>query len=124
MLIQNTSSAASAPRLASDSAPVPVIAPETRAAPKAADKAASEQSVAPPTQAQVQKAVDSINKAMGQINANVEFSIDQETHRTVVKMVESKTGEVLRQYPSEEVLAISRAIDNNMQHGLLIKQKA
>lgn len=122
MLIQNTT--ASAPGFTSDSAPVAVAAPETRSAPRIAVKAVPEQPTAPPTAAQLKSAVDSINKAMRQANANVEFSIDQETQKTVVKVVESKTGEVLRQYPSEEVLAISRAIDNNMQQGLLIKQQA
>ncbi len=125
MLIQNASSAASAPRLTSDSAPTPVVASETKAAPiepqQIAVKAAPD--VAPPTPAQVQTAVDSLNKAMRQINSNVEFSIDQATKQTVIKVVESKTGEVIRQFPSEEILAISRAIDN-MQQGLLIKQKA
>lgn len=123
MLIQNSSSAASAPRLTSDSAPVPVAAPETRSAPAVAVKAAAEPNVAPPTPAQLQNAVDNLNKAMRQVNAGVEFSIDKETKQTVIRVVESKTGEVIRQYPSEEVLSIARAIDN-MQQGLLIKQKA
>lgn len=130
MLVQNTSSTAPAPapKLAGDSIPVAVAAPKTRDIPvdqqHGAAKAVPEQrNVAPPTPAQVQNAVDSINKAMKQVNANVEFSIDEDTRKTIIKVVESETGEVIRQFPSEEILAIARAIDN-MQQGFLVKQEA
>ena len=125
MLIQNIS-AASAFRPTSDSVPVSVAAPRTEAAPvelpQAAHKAAAPQQQNT-TPAQVQEAVDHINKVMSQNNANVEFSIDKDTKQTVIKVVEHNTGVVIRQFPSEEVLAISRAIDR-MQHSLLVNQKA
>lgn len=128
MLIQNSSNAASAPGLASDSAPVPVAAPQTKTAPvdlpQVAAKAAAEPKSAAPTPAQLQGAVDNINRAMRQSNANVEFSIDQDTKRTVVKVVESGTGQVIRQFPSEDILNIAHAIDQMQQRGLLLKQKA
>ena len=128
MLIQNSSNAASAPGLASDSAPVPVAAPQTKTAPvdlaHAAAKAAAEPKSAAPTPAQLQSAVDNINRAMRQSNANLEFSIDQDTKRTVVKVVESGTGQVIRQFPSEDILNIAHAIDQMQQRGLLLKQKA
>lgn len=132
MLIQNASSAVSVSRFTSDSAPVPVAAPRTETAPaelhQAAVNAVAEQQVThlnvpAPTAAQVQSAVDSINKAMLKNSSNLEFSIDHDTKQMVVKVVESRTGDVIRQFPSEEVLAISRAIDH-MQQGFLIKQKA
>ena len=129
MLIQNISSAASAPRFTSDSAPAPVAAPETKAAPVELDRVAetkqfAEQQATPPTACRkLQSAVDSINKAMKQSNSNIEFSIDKDTKQTVIKVVESRTGEVIRQFPSEEILAISRAIGSS-KHGLLLKQQA
>ena len=121
MLIQNTSSAASASRLTSDSAPVAVAAPQAKAAPVELQQVTVH--ATPPTPAQVQNAVDSLNKAMKQINANVEFSIDSDTKQTVIKVVESKTGDVIRQFPSEEILSVAREIDR-VQQGLLLKQKA
>ena len=127
MLIQNTSSAASASRFTSDSAPFSVATPQAKASPaelqQVAIQAAIKQQAAPPTPAQVQNAVDSINKAMKQANANVEFSIDQETKQTVIKVVESKTGDAIRQFPAEEILSVAREIDR-LQQGLLLKQKA
>lgn len=122
MLIQNTGSAASAPRFTSDSAPAPVATPKTQAKPVDLPQAAVKADQ--PTSAQLKEAVDNINNAMRQSNSNVEFSIDKDTRHQVIKVVESKTGEVIRQFPSEEVLAISRAIDKMQQQGLLLNNKA
>lgn len=125
MLIQNVSNTASAPRPTSNSEPTVVAVPKQAELPQVAAKTTPQQQLnsAPPTITQVKNAVDSINKAMKQTNSNLEFSVDKETNKTIIKVVESRTGEVIRQFPSEEVLAISRAIDN-MQQGLLIKQEA
>ncbi|QLQ02359.1 MAG: flagellar protein FlaG [Thiobacillus sp.] len=41
----------------------------------------------------------------------------------MVKMVDTSTGQLIRQFPSEETLAISRGIEQ-FQQGLLLKQKA
>jgi flagellar protein FlaG len=131
MLIQNISSAASASGFTSDSGPVAVAAPRTQAAPvelpqvatkPAAEKQAAQQS-AQPTAAQLKSAVDNINRAMKENNSNVEFSIDKDTKQTVIRVVESQTGQLIRQFPSEEVLAISRMIGET-QHGMLVKQQA
>lgn len=76
-----------------------------------------------PTAEQLKGAVDSINQAMRQSNRGLEFSVDSETKRPIVKMVDMETGEVIRQIPSDETLAISRSIDH-FQQGLLLKQEA
>lgn len=76
-----------------------------------------------PTDSQLQSATDSINKALKQINRNLEFSVDSDTKKVIVKLVDTETGEVVRQFPSEEIIAISHSIDR-IQQGLLLKQKA
>lgn len=131
MLIQsNASGTAVLNRLTSDSAPAPVVATQTQSTqterPQVSASAAEVQKQTQPalTREQVQSAVDSLNKAMRQVNSNVEFSIDAETKHTVIKVVESTTGEIIRQFPSEEVLAITRSIDQMQQRGLLLKQTA
>ena len=68
-------------------------------------------------------AVAAINQAMQQSNQSLQFSVDSNTNRTVVKMVDTSTGELIRQFPSESVLAISRGIEE-FQQGLLLTQKA
>ena len=69
------------------------------------------------------KAVATLNKAMQQSNQNLEFSVDTDTRKVVVKMVDTSTGQLIRQFPTEETLAISRGIEQ-FQQGLLLKQKA
>ena len=72
---------------------------------------------------ELNNAVATLNKAMQQSNQNLEFSVDTDTHKVVVKMVDTSTGQLIRQYPTEETLAISRGIEQ-LQQGLLLKQKA
>ena len=76
-----------------------------------------------PSAAELNNAVATLNQAMQQSNQNLEFSVDTDTHKVVVKMVDTSTGQLIRQYPSEETLAISRGIEQ-FQQGLLLKQKA
>ena len=127
MLIQNTS-ASPTPQPASNSAPVVVAAPHQEVAapapPQTAVKLAAEKVAEEPTAAQLRNAVEHINVAMRQNNSNVEFTIDSDSKRTVIKVVESKTGDVIRQYPTEEVIAIAHAIDKMQQRGLMLKQEA
>jgi flagellar protein FlaG len=49
------------------------------------------------------------------------FSIDEATEKTVVRVTDASTGELIRQIPSEEVLAIARSLDKFQ--GLLLKQE-
>ena len=76
-----------------------------------------------PSAAELKNAVETLNKAMQQSNQNLEFSVDTDTKKVVVRMVDTSTGQLIRQFPSEETLAISRGIEQ-FQQGLLLKQKA
>ena len=75
-----------------------------------------------PSSAQVAQAIQHINKALQEQSRNLEFSIDADSQRTIVKVVDQKTGEVLRQIPTEEALEIAKALDQ--ASGLLIRQQA
>ncbi|MGE5492344.1 MAG: flagellar protein FlaG [Actinomycetota bacterium] len=90
----------------------------SRAAPKAAETAANGK----PTRESTQELVKDLNKALRTINTNLEFSQDEETGWTVVKLVDRETKETLRQFPSEEALAIAHALDKFK--GGLIQQSA
>ncbi|KVW96184.1 hypothetical protein ABW22_08535 [Thiobacillus denitrificans] len=67
-------------------------------------------------------AAQSANAYMQSVSSNLQFSLDQDTGHTVVRMIDTETEEVLRQFPSEEMLAISRSIDR--MQGLLINREA
>jgi flagellar protein FlaG len=77
----------------------------------------------PVSAAEAKGAVAAINQAMQHANLDVAFSVDTDTHRTVIRMTDTSTGELIRQFPSESVLAIAHGIDQ-FQQGLLLKQKA
>ena len=68
------------------------------------------------------EAVSKINKSLKISGQGVEFSIDEDSKRVVVKVVDQETREVLRQMPSAEALAIAKALDQ--AQGMLIKQEA
>lgn len=76
-----------------------------------------------PSTEKLQKAVEHINQSFKQRETAVQFTIDRETKRNVVKMVDSNTGEVIRQIPSEVTLAISKAIDEQLKKGVLLNQE-
>ena len=76
-----------------------------------------------PSNEQVRDAVKEMNRAMQQSNRALEFSVDEASDRLVVKLKDGETGEVIRQFPSDETLAISRYIAD-VQQGLLLSQKA
>lgn len=75
-----------------------------------------------PTRAQLDTAVKDVNEFIQPINNALEFSVDDDTGQTVVKVIDKGTQEVIRQFPSEEMLAIARAI--GQMKGLLVQQKA
>lgn len=76
-----------------------------------------------PSAEQMKQAVDEVRTAVNAMAQNLQFSIDKETGKTIVKVVDASTEEVIRQIPPEEILVIAKAIDG-MQQGLLIRQKA
>lgn len=77
----------------------------------------------PPSPEELKNALAVINRTVQQSNRNLEFSVDSGTDRTVVRMIDTSTGELIRQFPSEAALAISRDIEH-FQQGLLLKQDA
>jgi flagellar protein FlaG len=68
------------------------------------------------------KAVDRLNDTMRAKAQGLEFMIDTDSKRLVVKVVDQQTKEVIRQVPSQEVLEIAKALDR--AQGLLIRQQA
>jgi flagellar protein FlaG len=72
--------------------------------------------------AELKQRVDELNAAMKVHASSIEFSIDDDSGRTIVKVVDTDTDTVLRQYPSKELLAISKQIDKFQ--GMFVKTQA
>ena len=75
---------------------------------------------------ELQQAVAQLNQHVQQIQRDLLFSVDDSSGRTVVRVVNSETEEVVRQMPSEEVLRISRNIQDQLDDvsGLIFKTSA
>ena len=71
---------------------------------------------------QLEAAVKAVAQFAKPMAGNLEFSLDDETGKTVVKVVDATTNELIRQIPSEEMLEIARALDR--LQGILVRQKA
>jgi flagellar protein FlaG len=61
-------------------------------------------------------------KAVEEAGAKLEFSIDQDSGKTIVKVMDSATNEVIRQIPSEELVTLAKNMTK--MEGMLISQKA
>ncbi len=56
----------------------------------------------------ISSAVDNLNQYVQTIRRELEFSIDENSGRTVIKVLDAETKEVIRQIPPEEVVSLSR----------------
>ena len=70
----------------------------------------------------VEAAAKSVREFVQPINSNLEFSVNDDTGQLVVKIIDRTTKEVIRQMPSEEMLALAKALDSIK--GLFVKQTA
>jgi flagellar protein FlaG len=104
-------------------------ATETSPARPAAPRTATENSTVAPQQAskepsreQLDKAVSALNQSSQMKTQGLEFSIDEDSQRTVVKVIDQETKEVLRQIPTKEALELAKTFDS--AKGSLISQSA
>jgi len=72
-------------------------------------------------QKELQRAVDELQRKVQLSVSNLHFSIDTETGRTVVKVTDGATKEVIRQIPPEEILKLDKTLDR--MWGLLLNKK-
>ena len=56
------------------------------------------------------KAVEDVNQFVNSQGRTLNFSVDEESGKPVVKVIDFETKEVIRQIPSEEVLTMAKAI--------------
>ena len=105
------------------------VSADTPAARPAAPRTATENDTFAPQQASKEPSREQLNKAVSELNQSsqmktqgIEFSIDEDSQRTVVKVVDQETKEVLRQIPTKEALELAKSFDS--AKGSLISQSA
>ncbi|MDZ5632685.1 flagellar protein FlaG [Janthinobacterium sp. GMG1] len=120
----DTIAAASAARLDKS-----YVSADTSPARPAAPRNATENATVAPQQASKEPSREQLDKAVSELNQSsqmktqgLEFSIDEDSQRTVVKVIDQETKEVLRQIPTKEALELSKTFDS--AKGSLISQSA
>ena len=88
--------------------------PVSTVRPKVDNKTASDE--------QITQAVQNIQGAVENLAHNLRFSIDEDTGKTIIKVVDTHTDEVIRQFPTEQAIEIARTLDK--VQGLLFNDKA
>jgi flagellar protein FlaG len=74
------------------------------------------------TPTQVAEAVREINTSLQSRSVGLQFELDEDTDKMIVKVVDRTSGEVIRQIPSEEVVRIAKVLGK--APGLLVSQEA
>jgi flagellar protein FlaG len=111
---------ASPPQPAAERAATPARAATASAAPIKMD--APKQAAGAPGKEELAQALKSINTVLQDRSPGLEFSVDLDSDRSVVKVVDKDTHEVIRQMPSREAIDIARALDK--LHSLMAKATA
>lgn len=118
--IANT--AASALRIAEGRQPIPILQNIPSSSAPVQTTNAVQQVTNSPSLDQVKQAVDSINHSMQSLTQGLEFSVDEESERVIVKVIDPQTKELIRQIPTDETLAIAKSLDQVL--GKLIREVA
>ncbi len=55
---------------------------------------------------QLEKVAEQLQQFMGEMNRGLEFIVDKDSGRDVIKVIDKNSGDLVKQYPSEEVLSL------------------
>jgi flagellar protein FlaG len=58
------------------------------------------------TPQQLEKVAQQLQDFVGEMNRGLEFSVDKDSGRDVIKVIDKSSGDLVKQYPSEEVLTL------------------
>ncbi len=59
----------------------------------------------------IERALEQIKAFLSESKRQLDFERDESTGRTVIKVIDPASGEVIRQFPPEEILKIAAIID-------------
>jgi len=69
---------------------------------------------------QLEQMAQQLQDFMGEMNRSLQFKVDEDSGRDVIKVLDKDSGEVIKQYPSEEVLSLVSKLSESA--GILIDQ--
>jgi flagellar protein FlaG len=70
---------------------------------------------------QERSAVEEINRKLAEKASELTIEFDDNLNRVIYRLIDTQTREVVRQIPSEEVLAIARALTADESTGVLLR---
>ena len=70
---------------------------------------------------ELKHATEELQRRIQAVSPELQFSVDQDSGRTIIKVTDKATNEVIRQIPSEEVLKLNKELDR--LQGLLLNHK-
>jgi len=62
----------------------------------------------------LQAIVSDLNHVMGMTNTKLSFSVDRASNKTIIRVVDSETQELIRQIPSEDAVNVAQHINGLM----------
>jgi len=83
------------------------------------------QSQKPPlASGQIAAEIREINEALQNIERSIRFRVSENSQEPIIRVVNSDTGELIREIPSEALQRISSALKGNLEAGLIVKVEA
>ena len=73
-----------------------------------------------PSASQLKQSLEDINTALASFSISVQFQVDPDYKGLIVRIVDQDSGKLIRQMPTEDVVRMSKAMDN--LKGLLFSQ--
>ena len=70
----------------------------------------------------LEKAVEKVREVFQTVEPRLQFEVDPDLDRVIVKIMNGESGEVIRQIPPQEVLNLAKSLQ--ALPGLLLKQEA
>lgn len=76
----------------------------------------------------LQAVADNLNESQQLSRRNLQFSVNEDADRTVIKVVDSKSGDVIRQIPSEDLVRLAERLREDSEQvgqvvGMLIDSR-
>lgn len=89
--------------------------PNTSSTDASSEAKGKQGSASQPSGKELESAVASLNEYVQSIERDLHFSVDEELERTVVKVIDSDSGDVIRQIPDDVVLELARNLKQDGQ---------
>ena len=76
-----------------------------------------------PTPEQLKHATEELQRKVGELAPDLQFSVDQSSGQSIIKFTDKTTNEVIRQYPSKDILHLNQVLAS-LQIGFVVNKKA